>query len=79
MEGITGKAGVRFSGKQYADLANSVKLNAFASIFLELGYAFSREFLLTFKVDNLLNRKNYIWQNYQENPFEMTAGVSFQW
>lgn len=77
--GITAKAGIKLRGTQYADLLNNEWMGAYHTFFLEMGYALSREFLFTFKIDNLLNRKNYIWKNYQETPFNMVAGVTFQW
>jgi hypothetical protein len=78
-EGVTAKAGIKLRGSQYADILNNEWMGVYHTFFLELGYALSREFLFTFKIDNLLNRKNYIWKNYQETPFNMVAGVTFQW
>jgi hypothetical protein len=78
-QGITAKAGLKLRGFQYADLQNNEWMGVYHTVFLELGYALSREFLFTFKIDNLMNRKNYIWKKYQETPFNMVAGVTFQW
>jgi hypothetical protein len=78
-EGVTAKAGIKLRGFQYAEINNNEWMGAYYTAFLELGYALSREFLFTFKIDNLMNRKNYIWKKYQEAPFNMVAGVTFQW
>ena len=79
VQGVTGKAGLKIRGGQYADLANLEWMKASSSLFVEFGYAFAREFLFTFKIDNLLNKKNYIWKQYQEMPLDIVAGVNFQW
>ena len=79
IQGVTGKAGIKLRGGQYTDPANLDWMRTNSSLFVEFGYAFSREFLFTFKIDNLLNKKNYIWKQYQETPLDIVAGVNFQW
>ncbi|MBI5727525.1 MAG: TonB-dependent receptor [Ignavibacteriales bacterium] len=77
--GINMKAGVNLMGGMKADFANNESMQYYSSIFLEAGYSFSQGFLITFRVNNLLNRKNYIWKQYREMPFDATAGIALQW
>ena len=78
-EGITLKAGTLFLGKRYTTLDNSESLPYYFSLFCELGYSFSREFLLSAKIDNLLNRKNYLLKGYQDRQMTFELGLAFQW
>lgn len=78
-KGITLKAGGKFMSKRYIDAANTETLPLYISLFGELGYSFSREFLLTAKIDNLLNRKNLIFKGYQDRPLTLEVGIEFQW
>ncbi len=78
-EGVTLKAGGKFLSGRYNDIANNDKLPMTISLFTEFGYSFSREFLLTAKIDNLLNRKNLILKGYQDRPLTLELGVEFQW
>jgi outer membrane cobalamin receptor len=78
-KGITLKAGGKFMSKRYIDNANTETLPLYISLFGELGYSFSREFLLTAKIDNLLDRKNLIFKGYQDRPLTLEIGIEFQW
>lgn len=77
--GVNLKAGVNFLGGRKTDLQNNESMQYYSSVFVEAGYSFSQGFLITFKVNNLLNRNNYIWKQYRELPFDATAGIALQW
>ncbi len=80
-KGIGIKTGGKFLSKRYADIqnTNANSIPYYLSIFGELGYSFSRELLVTLRIDNLLNRKNFILKNYQEPGFNFEAGIEIQW
>jgi outer membrane receptor protein involved in Fe transport len=54
-------------------------MDSFVSFFAEAGYTVARDFLFTLTINNLLNKKNYLWYGYQETPFEITGGISYRW
>jgi hypothetical protein len=35
------------------------------------------QFLLTLDVENILNKKMYLWQGYKEKPFDVSIGINF--
>jgi len=43
---------------------------------LKISYQYRPKFLITLELSNILFRKNYIWQGYEEMPFNITAGLN---
>lgn len=78
-KGVVIKTGAKFLSRRYADIQNNVHIPYYLSIFGELGYSFSREFLLSVKIDNLLNKENYILKGYKEPRLNLELGIEFQW
>ncbi|MCE1189166.1 MAG: TonB-dependent receptor [Ignavibacteria bacterium] len=79
MKGLNAKAGVIFENGRYIDALNNISLNTYVSTFLELGYSFSHDFFVNFKINNLINKENYFWRYYKEPPLNATAGITLQW
>jgi hypothetical protein len=54
-------------------------LRPYINLGVKLGYQLFPDFYLTFKISNLINHNNYIWQGYKELPMDLTAGLNYRW
>ncbi|MBN1638222.1 MAG: TonB-dependent receptor, partial [Ignavibacteriales bacterium] len=63
----------------YTDIQNTVKLPMYFNLALEFGYKLSDNFTITLNLENLLNKKNYIYKNYKEKPIDAILGFSYYW
>lgn len=63
----------------YTDTANSIKLDNYNDISLFFSYELLNDLKLTADFQNILNRNNYIWQQYQEKPFDILFGLEYRW
>jgi hypothetical protein len=75
--GLRADASVKYLSDRYADLQNTQKLKYFFNVGFKLTYMLKEQFLLTLEVENILNSKMYIWQGYQEKPFDASIGFNF--
>jgi outer membrane receptor protein involved in Fe transport len=75
--GLRADASVKYLSDRYADLQNTVKLKSFFNLGFKLTYMLKEQFLLTLEVENILNRKIYLWQGYQEKPLDASIGFNF--
>ncbi len=77
--------GINFQAKYdlafdyYSDIANSNKLPTYHNISLILGYNFVNSLELQCQLQNILNRDNFLWSNYQEKPFDIIVGINYKW
>jgi hypothetical protein len=67
-----------YSGRQYTDLNNSNEIKNYVNLGLSLSYYFDKRFDFFVKFDNLLNNKNFIWNNYEGKPFDILIGVKYK-
>lgn len=77
--GLSSELKLNYLSKQYTDLLNTNSLNPLVNLTVNFIYKLSPEFNLTFEVNNLLNRKDYRWFNYQEQPLDFMAGLIYRW
>ncbi len=70
-------ASVKYLSDRYADLRNTAKLKSFFNLGFKITYVLREQFLLTLEVENILNTKRYLWQGYQEKPFDASIGFNF--
>lgn len=63
----------------YTDLANADKLQDYHDVSLSLSYELAKEFKITADFQNVLNRSNFAWRQYQEKPFDILAGIEYRW
>ena len=68
-----------YQSMKYTDIVNSNSLNPFVNLSMNLTYTISQEFNLTFDLNNMLNRKDYQWFNYQESQLDFSAGIVYRW
>lgn len=76
IKGLLGVATIDFQSDRYVDIPNAKKLNAIFNLSLKLSYRLQETFILTLGINNLLNREVYLWNGYQEKPFDFTAGFN---
>jgi hypothetical protein len=65
-----------YTSDVYTDLRNTSKLNSNLDLGLKFSYQYRPKFFITLELSNMLFKKNYIWQGYQEMPFNITAGLN---
>lgn len=70
---------LEYQSMKYTDIVNSNSLNPFVNLSMNLTYTISQEFNLTFDLNNMLNRKDYQWFNYQESQLDFSAGIVYRW
>jgi hypothetical protein len=75
--GLRADASVRYLSDRYVDLQNTEKLKSFFNLGFKFTYMLKEQFLLTLDVENILNKKMYLWQGYQEKPFDISIGFNF--
>ena len=75
--GLRADISVKYLSDRYADLQNTVKLKSFFNLGFKITYMLKEQFLLTLEVENILNKKIYLWQGYQEKPLDASIGFNF--
>lgn len=60
-----------YNSSSFADINNGVKVGSMIDFGMDAEYGLNKNFKLGMKVSNLLNRRNYLWFNYELKPFDM--------
>ncbi len=63
----------------YSDAANSKKLDDYVNLSAKVGYNLFGGINLFVEAQNLLNKQNFIWANYQEKQFDYLIGINYSW
>jgi hypothetical protein len=63
----------------YTNNANSNKLDDYNDISLFFSYKLFNGLKLTADFQNILNRSNFVWKQYQEKPFDILVGFEYLW
>ena len=71
-----GEAKLNYLSDRYADLENQVKLSSIWNLDLKITYEIDKNIGVFFELNNILNTKRFIWENYQQKPIDMLAGVN---
>ena len=77
--GLHTEINLNYNSQSYSDLANTKTVDSFVDLGLKFTYKLMPKFYLSLKASNLLNRKNYLWNGYQERPADITAGLNYRW
>ena len=77
--GLGAKIKYKLAMEIYTDLANTDKLSDYHNISLSLNYEILKGFKLTADFQNILNRTNFTWKQYQEVPFDLLMGIEYRW
>ncbi len=63
----------------YTDLLNTDKLPGYNDLSVSLGYEILNGLKLTADFQNIFNRANFVWKQYQEKPFDFLLGIEYRW
>jgi hypothetical protein len=75
---LTTSLHLRYLKGYYTDLANTNKINNYINLGISIAYNFDKRFDFFVKLENILNNKNYRWNNYLEKPFDLFLGVKYK-
>ncbi len=73
------RASYHIAMNSYTDLANTNKLEDYHNLSFALDYELLTGLKLTADFQNILNRSNFVWRQYQEKPFDILAGIEYRW
>ncbi len=77
--GFSFKTKFNIAFETYADILNTVKMENYINIGLSLGYEFSDQLKFTVDFSNLLFRENFIYNFYEDKPFDVLLGIEYRW
>jgi len=63
----------------YTNINSPNKLENYNDISVFLGYEIMKGFKLTTDFQNILNRSNFMWNQYQGKPFDILFGLEYRW
>lgn len=63
----------------YTDINNTQRIDNFFDLSLSGWYELFNGFKLTADFQNILNRSNFVWKQYQEKPFDYLIGFEYRW
>ncbi|MCX8056839.1 MAG: hypothetical protein N3F03_04425 [Ignavibacteria bacterium] len=64
-----------YNSISYGDINQKTKIDPYYNINLEADYQILSWLNLSVELNNLLNRKNYLWYNYNEKPFDILFNI----
>lgn len=77
--GISSRIRLLYLSKTYTDRANKIEQAPVIDLGIKFEYMLSRDFNITLEFNNLLNRKNYLFRNYDEKPLDIMVGFKYIW
>ncbi|MFA3781555.1 hypothetical protein ABRY23_00655 [Melioribacteraceae bacterium 4301-Me] len=77
--GLDVAANYKMSYKYYTNIQNTDEILFYHNISLTAAYNIFENLQLKATLENLLNRKNYLWKNYQDKPFDVIIAVEYKW
>jgi hypothetical protein len=77
--GFNAETSLAYRSSVYADSANTKEIGAYINLSFNLTYSVTDKLKLVGALNNLLDRKNIIWNNYREIPMDLSAGISYIW
>ncbi len=63
----------------YADINNAQKVSNYTNLVAGAWYQLFSGFKITADFQNILNRSNFVWKQYQEKPFDYLLGFEYRW
>jgi hypothetical protein len=73
------RARYRMLSSIYTDIANNQELTDYHDLSLSVNYELLKGLKLTVDFQNILNRSNFVWKQYQDKPFDILAGIEYRW
>ncbi len=63
----------------YADIKNTQKVGNYTNLEAGVWYQLFSGLKITADFQNILNRSNFVWKQYQEKPFDYLLGFEYRW
>lgn len=63
----------------YGDLIGLDEIPAYHNFYTELDFNITKQFSIVAEFNNLLNRENYSFYNYQKKPFDVIGSIIYTW
>lgn len=70
--------GMQYVGRRWADVSNSLELDAYLNLHAQIRYAVGRGMDVVVNADNLVNSTIILWNGYRERGIFVSAGVSWR-
>ncbi len=77
--GFSFKTKFSLAMETYTDLLNTIEMENYFNLGMSLGYAFTERLTLTADFENLLFRTNFIYNLYEDKPFDALLGIEYRW
>lgn len=77
--GLYAEPKIYFNSSTYSDINNSNKIDSFINLGLKFEYKFVPNFAINAGINNIIDRKNIIWNGYREAPLDVMAGFTYKW
>ncbi|MGD8777804.1 MAG: TonB-dependent receptor [Ignavibacteria bacterium] len=77
--GFSFRTKFNISLETYTDISNNEKMPNYINLGFSLGYNFSESLKFTVDLNNLLFRKNFIYNLYEDKPFDALLGIEYRW
>lgn len=63
----------------YTDAANTNELEDYVNLSVMLGYRVNNNLELYLRLENVLDKENYMFHRYEEKPFDIIGGIKYNW
>jgi len=77
--GLYSKVNLNYSKNSYTNLSNINTIPSYINLGLFFKYRVFKSLALTCNLQNLLNRKDFFWNGYQEKPIDAIVGIEYRW
>jgi len=73
---LMAKLSLEYLSKRFVNIENTNSVKSLFNLGLLLEYKFWNNLLLSLELENIFGVKYYLWEGYQEKPFDITLGAS---
>lgn len=70
---------ITFASGSYSDILNTNELDAYIDLGIEFKYKLLTNLLITAEFNNITNTKNFVYNGYEEKPFDIILGIDYRW
>lgn len=77
--GINLSASYKYSSGTFGDSTNKIELNSYHNLEASIGYNIFKGFSVNAVFQNILNRSNFTFNNYEEKPFDIILSFEYRW
>jgi hypothetical protein len=77
--GLGFKTSYQFASNFYKDILNTVEIEQYHNLSLQISYKVYQNLSVIADFQNILNRSNFVWHQYQGKPLDIILGVEYRW